>query len=126
MPPDEYRNEGTPSLSEGPDARGEPFFAYLFLAFEKKVSRRKGETVSRHNRRNGYVLNQQEPGRPRGRQGLVPSDDVTEGRRSKNPSHSMHNERASAMNDINLKADMLQAMRRLAKSVTIILSLIHI
>jgi hypothetical protein len=23
MPPDEYRNEGTPSLGEGPDARGE-------------------------------------------------------------------------------------------------------
>ena len=33
MPPDEYRNEGTPSLGEGPDARGEPFFAYFFLAF---------------------------------------------------------------------------------------------
>ena len=67
MSPDEYRSEGTPSLSEGPDARGEPFFAYFFLAFEKKVSRRKGETASRRYRRNGYVLNQPEPGRPKGR-----------------------------------------------------------
>ena len=25
MPPDEYRNEGTPSLSEGPDAGARPF-----------------------------------------------------------------------------------------------------
>ena len=55
MPPDEYRSEGTPSLSEGPDARGEPFFAYFFLALEKKVSRRKGETQSGRYRRNGYV-----------------------------------------------------------------------
>jgi hypothetical protein len=30
MPPDEYRNEGTPSHSEGPDARGERFFGYFF------------------------------------------------------------------------------------------------
>jgi hypothetical protein len=58
MPPDEYRNEGTPSPSEGPDARGEPFFAYFFLAFEKKVSRRKGETIGRRYRSNGYVLKQ--------------------------------------------------------------------
>jgi len=36
MPPDEYRNEGTPSLSEGPDARGEPFFAYFFWRLKKK------------------------------------------------------------------------------------------
>jgi hypothetical protein len=56
MPPDECRSEGTPSPSEGPDARGEPFFAYFFLAFEKKVSRRKGETASRRYRSNGYVL----------------------------------------------------------------------
>ena len=55
MPPDECRSEGTPSLSEGPDARGEPFFAYFFLAFEKKVSRRKGETASGRYQRNGYV-----------------------------------------------------------------------
>jgi hypothetical protein len=67
MPPDECRSEGTPSLSEGPDARGEPFFAYLFLAFEKKVSRRKGETLSGRYRRNGYVLDQQKPGRLPGR-----------------------------------------------------------
>ena len=58
MPPDGQRSEGTPSLSEGPDARGEPFFTYLFLAFEKKVSRRKGETLSRRYRRNGYAHDQ--------------------------------------------------------------------
>ena len=29
MPPDEYRSEGTPSLSEGPDARGEAFCLLL-------------------------------------------------------------------------------------------------
>ena len=63
MPPDECRSEGTPSPSEGPDAWGEPFFAYFFLAFEKKVSRRQGETASGHYRNNGYVLNQPEPGR---------------------------------------------------------------
>jgi hypothetical protein len=36
MPPDECRSEGTPSLSEGPDARGEPFFAYFFWRLKKK------------------------------------------------------------------------------------------
>jgi hypothetical protein len=30
MPPDECRSEGTPSPSEGPDVRGERFFAYFF------------------------------------------------------------------------------------------------
>ena len=68
MSPDEYRSEGTPSLSEGPDAWGEPFFAYFFLAFEKKVSRRKGETLSGRYRSNGYVHPHQEPGRPKDRQ----------------------------------------------------------
>ena len=38
-----------------PHAWGEPFFAYFFLAFEKKVSRRKGETLSGRYRSNGYV-----------------------------------------------------------------------
>jgi hypothetical protein len=28
--PDGYRSEGTPSLSEGPDARGEPFLLTFF------------------------------------------------------------------------------------------------
>ena len=60
---DGYRSEGTPSLSEGPDARGERFFAYFFEAFVKKVSRRKGETLSGRYRRNGYVLGPQELGR---------------------------------------------------------------
>jgi hypothetical protein len=59
MPPDECRSEGTPSLSEGPDARGERFFCLLFLRrLLKKVSRRKGETISRRYRSNGYALNQ--------------------------------------------------------------------
>ncbi|MNS83822.1 hypothetical protein D3C72_1176240 [compost metagenome] len=56
MPPDECRSEGTPSPSEGPYVRGERFFAYFFEAFVKKVSRRKGETISRRYRSNGYVL----------------------------------------------------------------------
>ena len=30
MPPDECRSEGTPSPGEGPDVRGERFFAYFF------------------------------------------------------------------------------------------------
>jgi len=55
MPPDGHRSEGTPSFSEVPYAWGEPFFAYFFLAFEKKVSRRKGETLSGRYRSNGYV-----------------------------------------------------------------------
>jgi len=66
MPPDECRSEGTPSPGEGPDVRGEPFFAYFFLAFEKKVSRRKGETISGRYRRNGYV-HHAETGRLSGR-----------------------------------------------------------
>ena len=64
MPPDECRSEGTPSLSEGPDAWGEPFGS--FLAFEKGT-RRKGETLSGRYRRNGYVPYQQGIGRLSGR-----------------------------------------------------------
>ncbi|VVN39660.1 hypothetical protein PS659_05364 [Pseudomonas fluorescens] len=56
MPPDECRSEGTPSLSEGPDARGETFG--YFGAFAK-VTRRKGETISRRYPKNGYVPNQE-------------------------------------------------------------------
>ncbi|WP_162634815.1 hypothetical protein [Pseudomonas putida] len=67
MPPDECRSEGTPSLGEGPDAGASLFLLIFFLAFEKKVSRRKGETASGRYRRNGYVLNQQKPGRLSGR-----------------------------------------------------------
>ncbi len=60
MPPDGYRSEGTPSLGEGPDARGERFFGYFFTgpalrALVKKVTRRKGETASRRYRKNGYA-----------------------------------------------------------------------
>jgi len=54
MPPDESRNEGTPSHSEVPNAGAKPF-AY-FLAFEK-VSRCKSGTASRNTRKNGYTPN---------------------------------------------------------------------
>ena len=70
MPPDEYRSEGTPSLSEGPDARGETF--WFLLGRLPKGTRRKGETASRRYRKKGYVPNQQKPGRPKGRQDLKP------------------------------------------------------
>jgi len=63
-PTEQDRSEGTPSLSEGPDAGAKPF-AY-FSAFGK-VSRRKGETISGRYRRNGYVLSQQNIGRLSGR-----------------------------------------------------------
>jgi hypothetical protein len=53
MPPDEYRSEGTPSLSEGPYVRGETFG--YFGAFAK-VTRCKSGIISRRYRRNGYVL----------------------------------------------------------------------
>ena len=56
MPPDEYRSEGTPSLSEGPDVRGETFGSFGAFA---KGTRRKGETTSRHNPKNGSVHNQE-------------------------------------------------------------------
>ena len=55
MPPDECWSEGTPSPSEGPYVRGKRFFGYFFLALVKKVSRRKGETLSGRYRSNGYV-----------------------------------------------------------------------
>ncbi|SEB68931.1 hypothetical protein PS893_03087 [Pseudomonas fluorescens] len=55
MPPDEYRSEGTPSLSEGPYVRGETF--WLLLGRLPKGTRRKGETASRRYRSNGYVHN---------------------------------------------------------------------
>ncbi len=59
MPPDGHRSEGTPSLGEGPDVRGERFFCLLFLRrLSKKVSRRKGETACRRCPKNGYVLSQ--------------------------------------------------------------------
>ncbi|KPU58550.1 hypothetical protein AN403_3625 [Pseudomonas fluorescens] len=63
MPPDEYRSEGTPSLGEGPDVRGERFFCLLFLRrLLKKVSRRQGEIASRRYRSNGYTHRQQKTG----------------------------------------------------------------
>ena len=56
MPPDEYRSEGTPSLGEGPYVRGETF--WFLLCRLTKGTRRKGGTISRRYRKNGYVLNQ--------------------------------------------------------------------
>jgi len=50
MPPDESRNEGTPSQSEVPNA-GVQTFGY-FGAFAK-VTRRKGGTIIRNTRSNG-------------------------------------------------------------------------
>jgi hypothetical protein len=65
MPPDEYRSEGTPSLSEGPYVRGETF--WFLLCRLTKGTRRKGETISRRYRSNGYVHGQQKSGRLEGR-----------------------------------------------------------
>jgi len=64
MPPDGCRSEGTPSLSEGPDAWGETFGSFGAFA---KGTRRKGETLSGRYRSNGYVLSQQRIGRLSGR-----------------------------------------------------------
>ncbi len=62
--PDGYRSEGTPSLSEGPDAWGETFWFLLWRL--TKGTRRKGETISGRYRRNGYV-HQRGTGRLSGR-----------------------------------------------------------
>ncbi|AWA41331.1 hypothetical protein DBV33_22960 [Pseudomonas fluorescens] len=51
MPPDQSRNEGTPSHSEAPNAGAKPFG--YFGAFAK-VTRCKSGTASRNTRRNGY------------------------------------------------------------------------
>ncbi len=64
MPPDECRSEGTPSLSEGPDAGARPL---LPLGRLPKGVDRQVETMSGRYRRNGYVLSQQESGRLPGR-----------------------------------------------------------
>ncbi len=68
MPPDEYRSEGTPSLSEGPYVRGETFGSFGAFA---KGTRRKGETIGGRYRRNGYVHGHPQHGRPKGRQDLT-------------------------------------------------------
>ncbi len=57
MSPDGYRSEGTPSLSEGPDAGARPFGSFSWRL--TKGTRRKGETISRRYRSNGYVHSQQ-------------------------------------------------------------------
>ena len=53
-PPDRSRSEGTPSPSERAERRSKRFCAYFFEAFVKKVSRRKGETLSGRYRSSGY------------------------------------------------------------------------
>jgi hypothetical protein len=65
MRPDEFRSEGTPSFSEWAERWGKPF--WLLLRRLSKVTRRKGGTVSRSARRNGYSLSQTEHGRLSGR-----------------------------------------------------------
>ena len=55
MRPDGSRSEGTPSPSERAERRSKRFLL-TFLGACKKVSRRKGETVSGRYRSNGYVL----------------------------------------------------------------------
>jgi hypothetical protein len=74
MPPDECRNEGTPSPSEVPDAGAKTFASFGAFA---KGSRRKGETISRHHRSNGYAPSHpktwsaQRPPRPKERPKLT-------------------------------------------------------
>jgi hypothetical protein len=65
MSPDGCRSEGTPSPGEGPDAWGEPFGSFWLSRHSGRLpkgTRRKGETISRRYRSNGYV-HQQEQGR---------------------------------------------------------------
>ena len=52
-PPDRSRSEGTPSSSERAE-RWSKRFLLTFEVFVKKVSRRKGETLSGRYRGNGY------------------------------------------------------------------------
>ena len=75
MPPDECRSEGTPSLSEGPDARGETFASFGAFA---KGSRCKSETISGRYRRNGYVHPERKWSavRPSSRAGSLPQGNV--------------------------------------------------
>jgi 3,4-dihydroxy-9,10-secoandrosta-1,3,5(10)-triene-9,17-dione 4,5-dioxygenase len=47
-----------PSPSEAPSGGAKPFGSFLAFA---KGTRRKGETISRRYRSNGYVLRQQSP-----------------------------------------------------------------
>ncbi|MCO7628813.1 hypothetical protein NJC08_20525, partial [Pseudomonas fluorescens] len=69
--PDQSRSEGTPSPSEWAERRSKPFWL-LFRRLEK-VTRRKGGTIISRYRSNGYVLNQQEHGRPKSRHRRKPN-----------------------------------------------------
>ncbi len=71
-PPNQCRIAGTPSLGEVPSGGARAL--WLLWGFSK-VTRRKGGTLSRRYRSNGYVLVPfQHPGRPKGRQpGRPPS-----------------------------------------------------
>ena len=55
------------ALARGRTLGASLFLLIFFLAFEKKVSRRKGETLSRRYRSNEYVHSQQHTGRLSGR-----------------------------------------------------------
>ncbi|QAY93945.1 hypothetical protein CUN63_30875 [Pseudomonas sp. ACM7] len=59
-PTEQDRNEGTLSLGEGPNERGKS----LWLLGLFQVTRRKGGTLSRRDRRNGYAHDQQKTDRP--------------------------------------------------------------
>ena len=56
--PDQYRSEGTPSLSERAERRSKRF--WLLLRRLSKVTRRKGGTLRSRYRSNGYVPDQSE------------------------------------------------------------------
>jgi hypothetical protein len=57
MPSDEFRNEGTPSHSEGPNAGAQTFGSFGAFA---KGTRRKGETAS-HPPPQNRIFTQPEP-----------------------------------------------------------------
>jgi hypothetical protein len=62
MPPDESRNEGTPSPGEVPNAGAQRFWLLFWRL--KKVTRRKGETLRSRYRSNGYSHKAIKPHQP--------------------------------------------------------------
>nr|BFE97392.1 hypothetical protein GCM10020185_79280 [Pseudomonas brassicacearum subsp. brassicacearum] len=59
-PTEQCRSEGTPSLGEVPSGGAEAFwllFDWAGFRASQKVTRRKGGTLSRRYRNNGYVPN---------------------------------------------------------------------
>ncbi|KGU83720.1 hypothetical protein N005_18080 [Pseudomonas mediterranea CFBP 5447] len=61
-PTEQCRSEGTPRLGEVPSGGAQPF--WLLLGRLPKVTRRKGGTLSRRYRSNGYVPGHREQARP--------------------------------------------------------------